>query len=137
MSRTPPPPATPNESPVDLGPGRFRTIQRLACAVGRGLASAHGQHQFYSLAQVQAQCRACAVDAALVAWVFAVFVTRADFEACFAMRETPGTYGQLRTALSPADPRVAPESWPRPWNDDDLDRDLDDLWSLFWRVAAT
>lgn len=122
--------------PLELGPGRFRTIQRATCAVARTLAQAHGQRQFYALSQVRAS--ASGVSAELQPWVFAVFVTRADFEAWFALRETPASYDRLRAALSTpevsADVREGspPPGMPeRDWEFDDAD--------LWWTacLAAT
>ncbi len=94
------PPAAGLPAAIELGPGRARAVQRAVLAVGRGLAQAQGQRQFYSLAQVQAQAAAVGVAPALQAWVHATFVSPADFEAYFAMREIPGTYEQLRSAMS-------------------------------------
>jgi hypothetical protein len=103
---------------IELGPGRARAVQRAVVAVGQGLARAHGQRQFYALAQVQAQAVAAEVAPALQAWVHATFVARADFEAYFAMRETPGTYEQLRAAMSVPEVRV--QSY-EPFFDDPVD----------------
>ena len=91
---------------IELGPGRARAVQRAVVAVGQGLARAHGQQQFYALAQVQAQAVAADVAPALQAWVHATFVARADFEAYFAMRETSGAYEQLRAAMSVPEVRM-------------------------------
>ena len=94
---------------IELGPGRARAVQRVVVAVGQGLARAHGQRQFYALAQVQAQAVAADAAPVLLAWIHAAFVSRADFEAFFAMRETPGTYEQLRAAMSMPEPRGSSE----------------------------
>ena len=111
--------------PLELGPGRFRAIQRALCGVSRTLAQQHGQRQFYALAQVRAGASAVAPE--LQPWIFAVFVTRADFEAWFAMREAPGSYEALRAALStPARaPRVTE------WSPtDDWTPTAEELWGL-------
>ena len=83
-------------SSIDMGPARSRAIQVAALAVGRGLSREHGLHQFYALAQVQRQIAAASVDGVSQAWVYATFVSRADFEAYFVVREAPGTSAQLR-----------------------------------------
>ena len=106
---------------IELGPGRARAAQRAVVAVGRGLARAHGQRQFYALAQVQAQIAAADVAPVLQAWVHATFVARADFEAYFAMRETPGTCEQLRAALSVPELRMHADA-------SFLDAAVDTLW---------
>ena len=117
-----------NKSPVELGPGRLRAIQRAACAVAGGLSRLHGQRQFYPIAHVQSQARSAAVDSALLAWIYALFVKSEDFEAFFAVRETPGTYAQLRAALSAAEaPRVHERG-----QDDDV---IDELWQLLSAVV--
>ena len=103
---------------IELGPGRARAVQRAVVAVGQGLARAHGQRQFYALAQVQAQAVATDVAPALQAWVHATFVARADFEAYFAMRETPGAYEQLRAAMAVPEVRVRSDE---PFFDDPVD----------------
>ena len=126
-----------NEAPVELGPGRFRAIQRAACATARGLAREHGQHQFYTLSQVQSQAAAVAVDASLLAWVYAVFVTRDDFEAYFAVREAPGTYWQLRVAMTP-ETRSVPDPTSGAVSDDawaDCRDELDEL--AQWLARST
>ena len=93
-----------------------------------------GQRQFYSLAQVQAQVAACGVDAALSAWAFAVFVTREDFEAFFAIRQTPGNYPALRAAMTPSEPR--PRPLPEPFVvDGDLEIPPEALWWLLQVVV--
>ncbi len=113
---------------LELGPSRFRAIQRATCAVARTLAQAHGQRQFYTLSQVRAS--ASEVSAELQPWVFAVFVTRADFEAWFALRETPAPYDRLRAALSTPDVSAdVPEGSPLPdMPDGDWEFDDADLW---------
>lgn len=64
-----------------------------------------------------------AVDGALQAWVHAMFVARAGFEAYFAVRGTPGTYARSRAMLSAPELRTAsPGSSSDEW--------LDDLWWL-------
>jgi hypothetical protein len=85
-------------STVELGPGRLRAIRSALCAVAPSLAQQHGQRQFYTLEQVASTLRGIAAD--WHPWIFAVFVARTDFEAWFAMRETPGSYVQLRGALA-------------------------------------
>ena len=89
-------------------PGGVPAAYGVLSEVARRLAQAHGQRQFYSLAQVQHQAAAVPVDAVLSAWVYAAFVTRADFDAFFAMREAPGGYVELRAAMSPPGRRAAP-----------------------------
>jgi len=84
-----------------------RTLHAALSEVARGLARAHGQRQFYALAGVQSQLLASGVAPALSPWVFAAFVAREDFDAFFAMRETPGTYAELRAAMSASVPREA------------------------------
>lgn len=112
---------------VELGPGRLRAIQRALCDVAATLAARHGQRQFYGLAQVRAAAAGVAVD--WQPWVFAVFVARADFEAWFAVRETPGSYEQLRAALSAPRPEVVDE-WAAP---DGIDpSNIDDVVALAW-----
>ena len=104
---------------IEMGPARWRAVQAATLAVGRGLSRAHGLHQFYSLSQVQRQVGVAAVDGALQAWVHAMFLARADFEAYFAVRETPGTYAQLRAMLSAPELRAAsPGSSSDEWPDD-------------------
>ena len=104
---------------IEMGPGRWRAIQAAALAIGRGLSREHGQHPFYSLTQVQRQVAVAAVDGGLQAWVYAMFVARADFEAFFAVRETPGTYAPLRAALSAPELRTAsPGASGDDWRDD-------------------
>ncbi len=116
--------------PIELGPGRLRAIQRATCAVARRLAQAHGQRQFYALSQVKASVGD--VSAALQPWVFAVFVTRADFDAWFALRETPAPYDRLRAALSRPDvPADVPE-WTPPDALDAWEIDDGDLWWTAW-----
>jgi len=114
---------------IELGPGRARAVQRAVVAIGQGLAQAHGQRQFYALAQVQAQAAAVGVAPALQAWVHATFVSRADFEAYFAMRETPGTYEALRAAMSVPDVRVRSD-------EPVLDDAVDTLWRWLDLLAA-
>ncbi len=82
---------------LELGPERLRAILNAQRTVAGALASAHGQRQFYTLSQVRA--RLADVGPGLQPWVLAVFVTRADFDAWFALRDTPGSYEQLRAAL--------------------------------------
>ena len=114
---------------VDMGPARSRAIQVAALAVGRGLSREHGLRRFYPLAQVQTQIGVAAVDGALHAWVYATFVSRADFDAYFAVRETPGTYARLRAAMSAPEARiVSPEPSDADW--------LDDLWWWLDQVAG-
>lgn len=115
---------------LDLGPGRFRVIQRAVCDVARGLSRQHGQRQFYTLAQVRES--AAGVDAQWQPWIFAVFTARADFDAWFAVRDTPGSYEQLRAAL--AAPDTAPDTthlpaW-TPADDGRWDGDSVELWRL-------
>ena len=120
------------DAPIELGPGRLRVIQAAACAVSRGLAGLHGRRQFYMLSQVQAAVSA--VDIALLAWIHALFVTRDDFGAYFAMRETPGRYEQLRAAMSRPEARGTTNSaWHRSLEDPEVD--LGDLWDLLDRAA--
>ena len=106
---------------IEVGPATWRAVQAAALAVGRGLSRERGLHQFYSLTQVQRQVGVAAVDGALQAWVYATFVACADFEAYFAIRETPGTYAQLRAVLSAPELRIAPPGPSR-------DEWLDELW---------
>lgn len=119
--------------PLELGPGRFRAIQRATCAVARALAQAHGQRQFYALSQVRAS--AGEVSAELQPWIFAVFVTRADFEAWFALRETPAPYDRLRAALSTPDVFADVAEWSPPSDMPDWDFDDADLWWTACLVA--
>ena len=77
------------------------------CKVAQALSSSDGQHQFYPLGRVQSATVASGVDSELVPWVLAALVTRADFEAFYALRQVPGTYMQLRTHLSVPTPRIA------------------------------
>ena len=114
---------------IDMGPARWRAVQAVALAVGRGLAREHGLHQFYSLSQVQRQVGVAAIDGALQAWVYAMFVSRADFEAYFAVREVPGTYARLRAALSAPELRSVPPGA-------SSDEWLDDLWWWLDQVAG-
>ena len=90
-------------------PGGLLAVHAAVSAVAGGLARAHGQRQFYSLAQVQAQAVARGMDTAASAWAFAAFVTREDFEAFFAVRESPGGYRALRAAMSPSESRALSE----------------------------
>lgn len=113
---------------LELGPGRLRAIQRALCGVAAALAGQYGQRQFYTLAQVRAG--AAGVHANWHPWVFAVFVARADFEAWFAVRDTPGSYEQLRAALATSRPEDVPEWVPPPGLD--LELDQDDRWALAW-----
>lgn len=116
-------------APIEMGPARWRAVQAATLAVGRGLSREHGLHQFYSLTQVQRQVGVAAVDGALQAWVHAMFVARADFEAYFAVRETPGTYAQLRPMLSAPELRTAsPGASSDEW--------LDDPWRWLDQVAG-
>jgi hypothetical protein len=114
---------------IEMGPARWRAVQAAALAVGRGLSREHGLHQFYSLSQVQRPVGVAAVDGALQAWVHVMFVARADFEAYFAVRETPGTHAQSRATLSAPELRTAsPGSSSDEW--------LDDLWWWLDQVAG-
>ena len=97
-------------------------MQRVVLAVGRGLALAHGQRQFHSLSQVQAQAAAIGIAPALQAWVHASFVSRADFEAYFAMRERPGSYEQMRAAMSMPAMRARSDEF-----------GVDDVVDMLWR----
>ncbi len=92
---------------LELGPGRLRAILDAQRAVADALASAHGRRQFYALSQVRAAL--ADVGSELQPWVLAVFVTRADFDAWFALRDTPGSYEQLRAALVRCDMADVPE----------------------------
>jgi hypothetical protein len=123
---------------IEPGPAGWRAIQSAAQAVGRALSREHGFHQFYPLGQVQRQIAAAVVDGAAQPWVYAMFVSHADFEAYFAVRETPGTYAQLRAAMSAPEARSVPAGLS---GGDGLDDpvDLDDLVDLAWwlvQVAA-
>ena len=116
-------------APIEMGPARWRAVQAATLAVGRGLSREHGLHQFYSLTQMQRQVGVAAVDGALQAWGHAMFVARADFEAYFAVRETPGTYAQLRAMLSAPELRTAsPSASSDEW--------LDDPWRWLDQVAG-
>lgn len=130
LSRTTTPTQAMDAPTIEPDPTRWRAIQAAALAVGRGLSREHGLHQFYSLARVQREISAAAVDGALQAWIYATFVSRADFEAYFAVRETPGTYAQLRTAMSTPKARTAPSV---SFCDDGPD-DLEEL--LWWLVQV-
>jgi hypothetical protein len=114
-------------------PGGLPNVQVVVGNVARGLARAHGQRQFYSLAQVLSQAGAWRVDTVLSAWIYAAFVTRGDFDAFFAVRETPGGYGELRAAMSRVEPRVVPEPTLRD-HDIEIEIDVDDLW--WWLQLA-
>ncbi len=105
--------------------GGLQAVRTAVSEVARGLARAHGQRQFYSLAQVQAQAVAAGVDAALWAWVFATLVTGDDFVAFFALRESPGGYRELRAAISAPEPRVVPPEK----SVGSSEAELDELWS--------
>ncbi len=84
---------------------QLQQAQAALCKVARELSKCDGQHQFYTLPRVQSVTIASSVDRELVPWVVAALVTRADFEAFYALREVPGTYLQLRTQLSTPAPR--------------------------------
>ncbi len=84
---------------------QLQQAQAALCKVARELSKCDGQHQFYTLTRVQSVTTASSVDRELVPWVIAALVTRADFEAFYALREVPGTYLQLRTQLSTPAPR--------------------------------
>lgn len=79
----------------------MRSAQRDLCRVALHLAETDGRHQFYTLARVQAVAAAINVNAELIPWIFAGLLTRDDFEAYYSLRDVPGTYGQLRTDLTP------------------------------------
>jgi hypothetical protein len=117
---------------VDV-PGGLPAVYTALSQVARGLARAHGQRQFYALAQVQAEVGACGVGMALSAWAFAAFVTREDFEAFFAVRDTPGDYRALRAAMSPTGPRALSQA--RVF-DDDFEIPVEALWWFFQEAAA-
>ena len=86
---------------------QLRQAQVALCNVAHALSRSDGQHQFYPLARVQSATAASTVGRELVPWVIAALVTRADFEAFYALRQVPGTYLQLRTQLSAPQPRIA------------------------------
>jgi len=104
--------------------GEMRCVHAAISEVARGLARAQGQRQFYGLSAVQAQLNASRVDPGLWAWIIAAFVAREDFEALFALRETPGTYAGLRQAMSAA---VAREASPEQ-SFEASKLEMDDLW---------
>jgi len=88
-------------SSIDMGPARSRAIQVAALAVGRGLsrpvaACRASMGRISSTRWPQVQIAAASVDGVSQAWVYATFVSRADFEAYFVVREAPGTSAQLR-----------------------------------------
>ena len=87
--------------------GRLQHAQAALCKVAQALSNSDGQHQFYPLARVQSAAATSKVDRELVPWVLAALVTRADFDAFYALRQVPGTYLQLRTQLSTPAPRIA------------------------------
>ena len=86
----------------------LRPILTAVCRVAHDLSLQYGQRQFYTLAQVQLHAGSCGVDRLHVAWVFAALVTRADFEAYYAVRDVPGTYQHLRAALSEKPAHIVP-----------------------------
>ncbi len=94
-----------SRSAENQGEDRLPQAQAALCKVARELSKVDGQHQFYTLTRVQSVTAAISVDRELVPWVLAALVTRADFEAFYALREAPGTYLQLRTQLSTPAPR--------------------------------
>lgn len=94
-------------SSENQGEDRLNQAQAALCKVARELSIRDGRRQFYTLTRVQSVAAASSVDRELVPWVLAALVTRADFEAFYALREVPGTYQQLRTQLSTPMPRIS------------------------------
>lgn len=92
------PPMNPSTQPAQ--DTRIQPAQAALCKVARRLFDAHGQHQFYTLPQVQEASTQVVIDRALMPWVFAGLVQRTDFDAYYSLRDVPGDYRQLRTDLS-------------------------------------
>jgi|GEM_PF-4061466 len=92
------PPMDPRTQPTQ--DTRIQPAQAALCKVARRLFDAHGQHQFYTLPQVQEASTQVTIDRTLLPWVFAGLVRRADFDAYYSLRDVPGDYRQLRTDLS-------------------------------------
>lgn len=88
------------EPPLSAHASLVQQAQAALCTVARELARTAGRRQHYALPHVQAVTAAIGLDHELAPWVFAALVARADFDAFFALRDTPGSYVQLRTALS-------------------------------------
>ena len=112
---------------------RLHAAQAALCKVAWELSKCDGQHQFYTLTRVQSVTAAISVDRKLVPWVLAALVTRADFEAFYALRDVPGTYLQLRTQLSTPVPRSSNSEASNAEFEDELSSVLDwlDLASEF------
>jgi hypothetical protein len=92
-------------SAENQGEHRLPQAQAALCKVARELSKVDGHHQFYPLTRVQSVTTAIGVDRELAPWVLAALITRPDFDAFYALRESPGTYLQLRTQLSTPVPR--------------------------------
>lgn len=114
-----------SRSTENQGEHRLPQAQAAQCSVARELSKVDGQHQFYTLTRVQSGTTAIGVDRELVPWVLAALVTRADFEAFYALREAPGTYAQLRTQLSTPVPRSSSAEAPDAEFEDQLSSVLD------------
>lgn len=92
-------------------PSPLRSAQVALLRVARHLAAADAPRQFYPLPQVQAASIALDVDRDLMPWIFAALLARPDFEAWYALRDTPGGYAQLRAELTTITPSIMPPEW--------------------------
>lgn len=108
------------EPPLSVHAGLVQQAQAALCTVARALARTEGRRQHYALPRVQAVTAAIGLDRELAPWVFAALVARADFDAFFALRDTPGSYVQLRTALSATGARRSTTDLSDPAPDDPL-----------------
>lgn len=109
---------------------RIRPAQAALCKVARRLFDAHGQHQFYTLPQVQEAATQVDIDRPLMPWVFAGLVQRTDFDAYYSLRDVPGDYRQLRTDLSRPSDAASPDGKVALISDDEFEDMLESLLDL-------
>lgn len=122
------PPMNPSTQPAQ--DTRIQPAQAALCKVARRLFDAHGQHQFYTLPQVQEAATQVDIDRTLMPWVFAGLVQRTDFDAYYSLRDVPGDYRQLRTDLSRPSDIASPDRRVPRVSDDDFEDMLESLLDL-------